>query len=345
MKAFIVEKDYTFSVREIPDPQINEFMAKVKTIGCGICGSDSLMLRGVGKGIPPEIYPIVLGHEAVGEVVEVGSKVVSYKVGDKVLCPFNLMPGDGLGSAWGAFAEYGTVFDCYAPGAEVLGPVLLGLCKKQNVLPAGIDPLEATMIITLRETAGAIRRFNIDANQSAAVFGLGPVGLSFIQFMKIRGVKPVIALDILDEKLDSARKFGADYVMNAKDPDHLKKIREICPQGLDHFVAAVGNTNLYNEAMEVLKEDGQVCAYGVPANQSTTLDWSKNANFNFILNFYQMTDAANEVWAHNQIMELIRTGVIKLSDYISNYFSFDEIIPVMERFLKKEFKGKVVIKF
>ncbi|MDR2156491.1 MAG: zinc-binding dehydrogenase [Clostridiales Family XIII bacterium] len=345
MKAFVVEKDLSTSIREIPDPKIGDYSAKVKTLGCGICGSDAKILHGTLRGTPPDLYPLVMGHEAVGEVVETGSKVTTFKIGDKVLCPYNLMIGDGIGSAWGAFAEYGTVFDIYAPGSEALPARVREIGKRQSVLPDYVDPLEAIMIITLRETAGAVKWFNIDANQSVALFGLGPVGLSFIQFMSAKGVKPIIALDVVEEKLELAKKMGADCAINAVDPTHVERIKELCPGGLDHLVDAVGITNLYNEAMSLLKENGQICAYGVPPNMSATLDWSKNPHYNFLLNFYQMSDASYEYWAHNQIIALIREGVIKLGDYISAYYPFEEMIPVTERFLNKEFEKKVIITF
>jgi threonine dehydrogenase-like Zn-dependent dehydrogenase len=345
MKAFIVEKDFSMAIRDIPEPKIGDYSAKVKILGCGICGSDAKILHGTLRGTPLALYPLVMGHEAVGEVVEVGAKVTTFKLGDKVLCPYNLAIGEGIGSAWGAFAEYGAVFDICAPGASALPPKVLEIGKRQSVLPAGVNPLEAIMIITLRETAGAVKRFNIDANQSVAVFGCGPVGLSFIQFMSMKGVRPIIALDIVDEKLKTAKDMGADYVFNANDPERVGAIRDICPGGLDHLVDAAGIPKLYNEAMSLLKENGQICAYGVPKNTSATLDWGANPNYNFILNFYQMSDASHEYWAHNQIMAMIREGVIKLSDYISGYYPFDEMIPVVNRFLNGEFEKKVIITF
>lgn len=345
MKVFVVEKDYAMSIREIPEPKINPFMAKVKVLACAICGSDAKILHGSLKGTPPSSYPLVMGHEAVGEVVEIGEKVVSYKVGDRVLCPYNFTLPNGLGSAWGALAEYATVFDAYAPGAEVLGNTLLEFGRKQTIIPDSINPAEATMIITLRETLGACKRFNIGANEGVAVYGLGPVGISFIKFLSLRGAKPIIGLSRSQSKLDQALEAGADHVVNANDPGRFEQIRRIAPDGLEHVLDAAGATDIFNEAMEIMKEDGQICAYGVPGNTSMTLDWSKNPHYNFTLNFYQMTSRKLEYWANNQVLAMIKSGHITLKDYIEESFPFSQAIPALERFLNKEFQKKIVIEF
>ena len=111
MKALVVEKDLSLGVKDIPEPKINSFEAKCEILACGICGSDKRILQGIPFiKVPPAPYPLVLGHETVGKVVEIGQHVTKFKVGDIVTCPFNLTP-DGYGGAWGGFAEYGTVFD------------------------------------------------------------------------------------------------------------------------------------------------------------------------------------------------------------------------------------------
>ncbi|MDR1042943.1 MAG: alcohol dehydrogenase catalytic domain-containing protein [Clostridiales Family XIII bacterium] len=344
MKAFVVEKDYSWSVKDVSEPKLNPFTAKVKTLGCAVCGSDAKILHGTLKGTPSSMYPLVMGHEAVGEVVETGERVTSFKVGDKVLCPYNFGL-DGYGSAWGAFAEYGTVFDIHAEGAEALGPVAGRLGQRQTIVPEYIDPLEATVMITLRETLGACRRFRMDANESVAVYGLGPVGISFIKFLSLRGLKPIIGVSNSQSKLDQGLAAGADFVVNASDPQKREKILDIAPKGLDHVLDAAGITDIYNEAMGILKEDGQIAAYGVPGDQSMTLDWSGNSHYNFILNFYQMSDVGLDYWASNQVNALVKSGDVVLSDYVEGYFPFSDICDVMDRFLRKEYKKKVVIKF
>lgn len=212
MKSLIVNENGGLEVREIPVPEINSKQALVKMICCGICnGTDAKLIHRKFKGFEEDAYPLMLGHEGVGEVVKVGEEVTGYHVGDKVLLPFvdadeKLYPG--LGSAWGAFSEYGVVNDYQAFGNGTAPECAYG----QTILPEDIDPVDASMIITLREVLSSIKRFGMKANESVAVFGCGPVGLTFIRFMSLLGVHPIIAFDIIPEKLEEAKRAGADYL-------------------------------------------------------------------------------------------------------------------------------------
>ena len=89
MKTLIVDENGSLSVREIPIPHYNDNQALVKTVSCGICnGTDAKLIHRKFKGVGIEDYPLMLGHEGVGEVVAVGKNVTGYKVGDIVLLPF-----------------------------------------------------------------------------------------------------------------------------------------------------------------------------------------------------------------------------------------------------------------
>ena len=88
MKTLVVDKDGKLSVEECPMPEYNECQALVKTISCGVCnGTDGKLISRTFKGFDLDMYPVMLGHEAVGRVIEIGSKVTSFKVGDIVLIP------------------------------------------------------------------------------------------------------------------------------------------------------------------------------------------------------------------------------------------------------------------
>ena len=104
MKSFIVKKDGSAEIREIPKPKFSDKQALVKTIACGICGTDVKLLHHLFKGVPKSTYPLILGHEGVGEVVEIGKKVKSFKLGDKVILPFWTLIATYTvtwGSGWG----------------------------------------------------------------------------------------------------------------------------------------------------------------------------------------------------------------------------------------------------
>lgn len=343
MKTLIVEMDGGLSVRETRIPEYNECQALVKTLSCGICnGTDAKLIHQRFKGFGQESYPLMLGHEAVGRVVEVGARVTTFKVGDVVLLPF-VDPQDGLDSGWGAYGEYGVVCDPAAWDESKYGPTP-ECAFAQSVIPQEIDPVDAAMIITLREVLSSIKRFGMGANDSVVVFGCGPVGLTFIKFMSLLGVHPIIALDVVPEKLTVATEMGADFVFNSGSPDFKKAVRKICPDGVRFVLDAVGISAIINMAMPLLCDQGKICCYGISPNLSAEIDWSE-APYNWQLQFQQFPSKREEGLAHSQIMNWLKAGVIDLKDYISDYFDFSDILSAFEKLEKRQIKKKGIVRY
>ncbi len=343
MKSLIVDKDGVLSVEEISMPEYNDCQALVKTVSCGVCnGTDGKLIHRQFKNYGLDMYPMMLGHEAVGRVIEVGKRVRSFRVGDLVLLPF-AGPMDGYACGWGAYSEYGVVCDPVAWDEAAYGPTP-ECAFGQTVLPADIDPVDAAMIITLREVLSSIKRFGIQPHHAVVVFGCGPVGLTFIKFMSLLGVHPIIALDIVEEKLESAKQAGANYVLNSKDPDYVKKIRDICPEGVHHVLDAVGVSAIINMAMPLLADQGKICCYGISSNLKTEIDWT-HAPYNWQLQFQQFPSKVEEGEAHEQIMDWLKTGVIHLKDYISDVYDFADILQAFEKLEKREIAKKCIIRY
>ncbi|MGE5494278.1 MAG: zinc-dependent alcohol dehydrogenase [Burkholderiales bacterium] len=342
MRTLVVDKNGKLSLEECPIPSYGECDALVKTISCGVCsGTDGKLIHRTFKGFTPDMYPIMLGHEAVGEVIEVGSKVTSYKVGDRVLLPF-AGPLGGFESGWGAYSEYGVVNDAAAYAAN--GKQAPECAYGQTIVPNDIDPVKAAMIVTFREVLSSIKRFGIGANAEVVVYGCGPVGLTFIKFMSILGVGKIIALDIIPEKLKDAQKNGADYVFNAQDPDIVGKVREICPDGVGYVLDAVGVLDIMNRAMPMLKDQGKICCYGIASETKFELDWLK-APYNWQLHFQQFPSKIEEGMADKQVITWIRQGIINIDDYISDIIPFDDILSAFDKVEKKQIAKKCIIKY
>lgn len=348
MKTLAVDKNGALSIAETPKPSCGEYQALVKTISCGVCnGTDTKLIHGQFKGFEYERdYPLMLGHEGVGRVEEVGAKVTGYKVGDVVLLPF-ADPAEGLNSGWGAYSEYGVVYDAkaLADAGYAVGSSQFPECAcAQSIVPPDIDPVDAAMIITLREVLSSIKTFGIRENKSVAIFGCGPVGMTFIRFMNLLGVNPVIAFDIDDSKLDAARSNGATYAFNSKNTDVVKCVREICPAGVDYVLDAVGMLSLINQGLELIRDRGCICCYGISPKCSMELDWSK-APYNWNLCFQQMPSKREEGEAYAQILAWLRSGVISLKDYISDYVDFKDIIGVFDKLQNREIALKCIVRY
>lgn len=343
MKTFVVNQDFSTEIREVPKPRYHSKQALVKTIACGMCGTDVKLLHGTFKGFSQSVYPIMLGHEGVGEVVEVGSDVTTFKVGDKVLLPFvdpdeELYPG--LGSGWGALSEYAVVCDPAAYPEREAPPCAYA----QTVLSENIDPIDAVMIVTFREVLSNIRYFGIKPGDKVVVYGCGPVGSTFIKFLNLCGIEEVVAVDIIDEKLECVKANGAKYIINSNTKDVTETVRSLYPNGVDYVVDAIGAPFVVNAAMPLIKDRGTVLCYGVPPVEQITIDFSK-ADYNWRVIYQQMPRKEEEGAAHEQVMKWINSGKLVLKDFISDYFKFEDSVEAFQKLLDRKISKKGIIVF
>ena len=343
MKTVVIANDGKVTVEEVNKPHYNEYQALVKTIACGICGTDVKLLHRTFKGFPESVYPLMVGHEGVGEVVEVGAKVKGLKKGDKVLLPFvdpdpeNL---PGLGSAWGAMSEYAVVCDPTAyPEGEAPD-----CAYAQTVLDDDLDPVDAAMIVTFREVLSNIRYFGIKPEHSVVVFGCGPVGLTYIKFLSLLGVENIVACDILPAKLEQAKVYGAKYFINSKEQDVTAEVRKLFPQGVDFVLDAAGFPAIVNQGMSLIRDRGTVLCYGVPEKEEITIDFSK-ADYNWNLIFQQMPRKREEGKAHAQVLEWMRSGRLNIKDFISDYYDFENVVQAYDDLLGRKIMKKAIVKF
>ncbi len=349
MKALTVDANGILSLQELPMPSYGPCQALVKMRSCGVCsGTDMKLIHRTFKNF--DSYPAILGHEGVGEVVATGEKVENLHKGDLVLLPFLEEKVGEFTPGWGAYSEYAVVGDAQAyihcgmgPGTPQWSEGYLA----QTVLSQinHVDAVGAAMIITFREVLSAIRRFGLHPNQNIVILGAGPVGLCFTRFLKLLGMKTVITTDVLDEKVKTARKMGADYAFNSANCDVVKEVRTLFPDGVDAVVDAVGINALLNQAIKMICYNGKICGYGISPQLSMNLDWS-NAPYNWNLHFVQWPSKAEEAQAHAQIMSWINLGLLDPMDFISDVIPFSRVtdaFKLIEKHLPET--KKIVIEF
>ena len=162
----------------------------------------------------------------------------------------------GYYSFWSGYSEYTVARDYEVMMEEGKGPghpEFWDAYYTQQVLPDDIDPVEGVMIITFCEVLAAVRNFGFDRESRVAVFGAGPVGMTFIRLMKLLGVQTVISVDVLEEKRKEAKRAGADAFVNSSTEDVVQNIRRLVPEGVDYVLDAVGVNGIINTAMYLLK--------------------------------------------------------------------------------------------
>lgn len=341
MKAFVVQEDGRRGLEEVPMPQYGPYEARVKLLSCGVCnGTDMKIIHKKFKGV--EDYPVILGHEGVGEVLEIGDKVKYLKPGDRVLLPFIGQPPEGYASAWGTYAEYNLVTDYRAMLEDGLTPE--DFAYAQRTIPADFDPVDAAMIITLREVYSTMGIFGFTAGKSLAILGLGPVGLSFVRLAKLTGMGPILAMDIDDEKLELARQLGADYILNTRGKSIPEEVKKIVPDGVDFALDAVGVTGFIGDGMAIIKPNAKVCVYGISEQMNAPLDWSKNP-YNWTLQFNQFPDKKLEGAVHDQIIQWIQEGKLDMRFFVSHRIPFATMNEAFEKIERREKMLKMVVEF
>lgn len=344
MKALIVKKNSELVVEEVEKPQIAPNEALVKLISCGICGTDATLIKKKFKGITEEMYPITLGHEGVGEIVQVGKEYKKNKVGDIILLPFGTHTTSTnypvLHSAWGAFSEYGVVEDIPNQIKDEEDSAAFA----QLTIPASINKVEAPMIITFREIYSALLYFNIDKKETIVVYGSGPVAQVFVKLLSLMNVKHIVAIVRSEKKSNLMREFGAHQIINSTNENVIEEIRNMYPTGVKYVLDAVGQANIINEGMKLIKDRGEILCYGVPAVTSMTLDWEQ-APYNWKLNFQQMPSKREEGQAHQQIIEWIENKQLKCAQFIGEIYSFEAIEQAFKDYLEKKTSKKIIIQF
>lgn len=324
MKGVVVYEDGMIKVEELPKPKIHEYQALVRNLSCGICnGTDFKLIHGNFKGF--DTYPAVLGHESVGEIVEVGSKVTSFKPGDRVLRSILETVGDDkYSSGWGSFAEYGVVGDIEAMKRDERTDHY-DIYLAQQIVPAHIDSHQAVMLITLKEVLSGLQRFGVDKASPVLIHGAGPVGLSMTRFAQLKGAAPIVVSEPHAGRREKATKLGADIVIDPTSEDLIARAKEIEADGFDFVIDAVGINRLMTDSLKIVKFNGTVGVYGISAETSAHIDWEA-APYNWAIHFVQWPTFEDEAAVHEEVISLVDSGQIDLSDFVTH------VIPRFEEF-------------
>jgi L-iditol 2-dehydrogenase len=270
MKAVVHTKPLTFEMqdRETPAYGADEVLVRVRAVG--ICGSDVHGMTGeTGRRIPP----IVMGHEASGTIEEVGSGVEGYRPGDRVTfdstiycnrCRYCLAGKPNLCSNR---MVLGVSCDEYRRDGAMADFVVIPqhtLCR----LPDGLSFEKAAMVEPVSIGVHAVERADIRLGETVVVIGCGIIGLLTMQAARLAGAGTVIAVDLVDYKLEEARKLGADHVVNSAQGDAVEAISALTGgEGADVSLEAVGFQPTVDLAIRCLRKGGRTVLIGNLAPQ------------------------------------------------------------------------------
>lgn len=261
MKAAVLYGNEDIRYDDYETPVVKPGMVKVRVRATGICGSD--VPRVLNNGA--HYYPIVLGHEFSGDVVEVGEGVTTVKVGDTVsgapLVP--CMKCDDCQQGNFALCKHYGFIGSHDQGsfAEYVVMPEINAVKYDPSIPYE----QAAMFEPSTVALHGILCNDYKGGECTAIFGCGTIGIFTLQWAKIMGAKKLVAFDIDDGRLALAKRMGADEVVNTKTEDFKKRGMEITEgKGFKYCFEAAGNPATMHMAFELASNKANVCFIGTP---------------------------------------------------------------------------------
>ena len=248
-------------IEEIPKPKIGPGEILVKVMASGICGSDVMEWYRIKKA------PLVLGHEITGEIVEVGRGVDKYKPGDRVFVshhvPCNTCRYCLRGHHTACETLHKTNFD---PGgfSEYIRVPKINVDRGVFILPEEVSFEDGTFIEPLACVVRGQRLADIQPGNTVLVIGSGISGILHVQLARALGAGRVVAIDINEYRLKMAKKFGADFVINAEEnvQGRLKEVNE--NRLADLVIVCTGAESAARQALQCVDKGGTILFFAVP---------------------------------------------------------------------------------
>jgi len=263
MKALVITGVSKVELQELEIPKYKDDEVLINVKYCGICGSD--LPRALDGGV--HSFPMVVGHEFSGMVVEIGAKVKDVAVGNRVTAGALVPCGKCEACKQGKPAmcnHYGFI------GSRQNGAMAEYISvKSENIvkLPDEVDYKEGAMIEPLTVALHGIQRIKVKAGATALVFGAGTIGLLALQCLKAVGAGKVYMVDIVDKKLELAKKLGADDVINSMNVDLVEYLKE---HGRPEVVIEnSGSPIAQAQCLEIVKKCGSVVYIGTATKDLT----------------------------------------------------------------------------
>lgn len=309
---------------------------EIKLVASGVCHSD---LHHIQRDTP-SVLPLVLGHEGAGIVSAVGPNVTRVKPGDHVIIAFGPKCGECF------YCVRGMPYLCtpakparprlYKNG-EVINQFLevatfaeRTVVSEKNVVKIRDDaPLAPCALIACGVTTGigaVINTAKVEPGSNVLVIGTGGVGLNVVQGARLAGATRIIAVDVLDHKLELAREMGATHLINAAREDVVERARALTGgYGADYAFEVIGNPRTISQAYESIRKGGVAVVVGVAdENAELTLKpvWMMRQAKTLMGCAY---GSARPQVDFPTIVDLYMEGRIKLDELITHHFSLDEI--------------------
>jgi len=344
MRAIVYHGPGQKDWEEVPKPTLQDDTdAIVRVDAVTICGTDLHILKG---DVPAVTDGRVLGHEAVGTVEEVGAGVKNVAVGDRVLVSCITSCGACR------FCREGRYGQCLGGGGWILGHLIDGTQAEYVRVPFadtstykapdGVPDEELLMLADIIPTGYEVGVLNgkVSPGDVVAVVGAGPIGLATIMGAKLFSPAHIVAIDKVDARLEAAKMFGADVVVNNDREDPLEAVRSLTEGlGADVAVEAVGVPATFELAAALIRPGGHVANVGVhgePATLHLEELWIKDVT---------ITTGLVDTYSTPTLLKLVTSRQVDARRFVTHHFTMSDFMEAYDVFARAGDTGalKVVV--
>jgi alcohol dehydrogenase len=315
----------------MPDPEIQEPTDAIVRIDTStICGTDLHSL----KGDVPTVEPgRILGHEAVGTVVETGSAVTTLEAGDRVIVSCITSCGRCR------FCKEGRYGLCMGGGGWILGHTIDGLQAEYARVPFADTSLykvpseltdeQVVFLADILPTAYEVGVLagSVEPGDTVAIVGSGPVGLAAVMTAKLLTPARIVVLDVADARLEKARELGADVTINNGQTDAVAEVMELTEGlGADVAIEAVGVPATFELCAELIRPGGRVANVGVhghPVTLHLERLWIRGVT---------ITAALVDTFTTPKLLRLVAEGRLDTTPFATHHFELDEMTEAYDVF-------------
>lgn len=312
-----------------PEPKDDEVLLEVK--GCGVCGTDLHIYSGQLKAAKP---PVVIGHEIVGTIVDLGKNVKRFKVGQTV----SVDPVIACGMC--EFCHTGRPNLC--GNRTTIGYVLNGGFEQYTVIPqTHIYPISAELgmkagilVETLACVLHGFDRLNISAGKSVMILGAGTVGCLWNQLVKHTPSTMLFQTELVKFRREIARKLGADMVIDPASEDLPALVYSKCPEGIDYIIDATGDPKAIEQALPLVRNGGTFMIFGVcPENAMLQIS-------PFLIYEKEMKIIASKMppLTLDRSVKILEAGLIDYNTIVNTVVALDRIEEAFGMFEKRRDK-------
>lgn len=334
MKVAVLHGVDDIRLDEVEKPTCGERDIVIQVHSAGICGTD-LHFRHMGPRFPNQ--PMPLGHEYAGEIVEVGSAVTSYQLGQRVAYNSNNSPADmGRGGECGGFSPW---------------VILRGIDEHPQslcVVPEGVSYDDAALAEPISVGAHAVNRSQIQSDESATIFGCGPIGLGIMMALQGRGLTDIVAFDLSPYRRELATRLGIAHVYDPRTHIPAKIISELRGTapiwGVPHpvtdvYFEATGAPGMIEDIAGFCNKGSRIVTIAIhrkPLALDATKVMSKEIS---------LIGAQGYPVEYPDVMSAIAAGSINPEAMVSHRFSFDRFFEAFSTADSAAESGKVLLNF